>query len=122
MRDQFWTILGYSLVQVNYVGSSGYGKEYMNMLNLRWGVNDIADAASCVQYLAEEGLIDPKRVGVTGHLAGGYATMQALGKFPDTWAAGIVESGFQICKLCSMKPTNSSFSTCSRFALRLALL
>lgn len=63
------------------------------MLNLRCCVNDIADAASCVHHLAEEGLIDPKKVGVTGHLAGGYATMQAFGKFRDTWAAGIVESG-----------------------------
>ena len=50
MRDQFWTTQGYALVQVNYVGSSGYGKEYINLLNLQWGVSDVADAISCVEY------------------------------------------------------------------------
>ena len=93
MRDQFWTTRGYALVQVNYVGSSGYGKDYTNLLNLQWGVSDIADAVSCVEYLTNEGLIDPQRVGITGHSAGGYATMQALCKYPDVWAAGIAESG-----------------------------
>lgn len=44
MRDQFWTTRGHALVQVNYVGSSGYCKEYINLLNLQWGVNDVADA------------------------------------------------------------------------------
>ena len=93
MRDQFWTTRGYALVQVNYVGSSGYGKDYANLLNLQWGISDVADAVSCVEYLAGEGLIDPKRVGITGHSAGGYATAQALCKYPDVWAAGIAESG-----------------------------
>jgi dipeptidyl aminopeptidase/acylaminoacyl peptidase len=93
LRDQFWITRGYALVQVNYVGSSGYGKDYIDLLNLQWGVSDIADAVSCVEYLAKEGLIDPKRVGITGHSAGGYATMQALCKYPDVWAAGIAESG-----------------------------
>ena len=50
MRDQFWTTQGYALVQVNYVGTSGYGKEYINLLNLQWGVSDVADAISCVEY------------------------------------------------------------------------
>src|SRR5271163_4938197 len=67
MRDQFWTTRGYALAQVNYVGSSGYGKEYINLLNLQWCVNDVADAVSCVEYLAKEGLIGPSRVGITGH-------------------------------------------------------
>jgi hypothetical protein len=53
MRDQFWTTRGHALVQVNYVGSSGYCKEYINLLNLQWGVNDVADAVSCVEYLGK---------------------------------------------------------------------
>ena len=93
MRDQFWTTRGYSVVQVNYVGSAGYGREYMRLLDYQWGVSDIADAASCVHYLAEKKLIDPSRVGITGHSAGGYATMQALCMYPDLFAAGISESG-----------------------------
>ena len=56
------------------------------------------------EYLAKNWLIDPKRVGTTGHTAGGYATTQALCKYPNVWAAGIAESASRICKLCSMKP------------------
>ncbi len=93
LRDQYWTTRGYALVQINYVGSSGYGKQYASLLRGQWGVADIADAASAVDYLAEQGLIDRKRVGITGLSAGGYATMQALAVYPDIFAAGVAESG-----------------------------
>lgn len=93
LRDQYWTTRGYALVQINYVGSSGYGKEYASLLNSQWGVADIADAASAVDYLASQGLIDRKAVGITGLSAGGYATMQALAVYPDIFAAGVAESG-----------------------------
>jgi poly(3-hydroxybutyrate) depolymerase len=53
----------------------------------------VADAVSCVEDLAKEGLIDLNRVGIAGHSAGGYATMQALCEYPDVWTAGIAESG-----------------------------
>lgn len=93
LRDQYWTTRGYALVQINYVGSSGYGKMYANLLNTQWGVADIADAASAVDHLASRGLIDRNRVGITGLSAGGYATMQALAVYPDIFAAGVAESG-----------------------------
>ena len=93
MRDTFLTTRGYALVQVNYVGSTGYGKKYASLLDEQWGVSDIADTVSCVEYLAKEGLIDKSRVGLTGHSAGGYATMQGLAVYPDVWACGVAESG-----------------------------
>ena len=93
MRDQFWTTRGYALVQLNYVGSTGYGKDYVSLLDRQWGISDIADAVSCVEYLAKEGFVDPKRIGITGHSAGGYATMQAMAVYHDIWRAGIAESG-----------------------------
>jgi dipeptidyl aminopeptidase/acylaminoacyl peptidase len=93
LRDQFWTTRGYAVVQVNYVGSSGFGREYMRALDGQWGVADIADAVSCVEYLVKEGKVDGKRVGITGHSAGGYATMLAMGVYPDIWCCGIAESG-----------------------------
>jgi hypothetical protein len=101
-------------VQVNCVGSSGYGKEYINLLNFQRGVSDVADAVSCVEYLVKEGLIDPNRVGITGHSASGYVVRVSgcLGRRDS----GI--GGFLICKLWLMKPTNSSLSTCSRHASR----
>ena len=76
MRDAFLTTRGYAVVQVNYVGSTGYGKEYIASLDGNWGKSDIGDAVSCVEYLAKEGMIDRNRVAITGHSAGGYATMQ----------------------------------------------
>jgi dipeptidyl aminopeptidase/acylaminoacyl peptidase len=93
LRDQYWTSRGYALVQVNYVGSTGYGREYVKLLNAQWGVSDIADCASCIDYLAEQGLIDRSRVGITGGSAGGYATLQALCMYPKVYAAGVSEYG-----------------------------
>ena len=75
LRDAFLYTRGYAVVQINYRGSAGYGKRYAALLKENWGVRDIADAVSCVGYLAKEGLIDKSRVGLTGHSAGGYATM-----------------------------------------------
>ena len=93
MRDQFWTTRGYAVVQVNYVGSSGFGRDYIRLLNGQWGIEDIADAPSCVDYLVKEGLVDGKRVGITGHSAGGYFTMHAMCMYPDIFRCGVAESG-----------------------------
>ena len=92
LRDQYWTSRGFALVQVNYVGSTGYGKKYIRLLDTYMGVSDIADAASCVDFLAEKGLIDRRRVGVTGHSAGGFCTLQAVTHYPDLYCAGVAES------------------------------
>ena len=93
MRDAFLTTRGYALVQVNYVGSTGYGKKYASLLDEQMGVSDIADCVSCVQYLVQKGLIDKRRVALTGHSAGGFATMQGMAVYPDVWACGVAESG-----------------------------
>ena len=72
------------------------------MLKGYWGDEnhgDIADALAGVRFLAQQGLIDAKRVGITGHSAGGYSTLQALAKFPDVWACGVAESGISDMKL-----------------------
>ncbi|UKZ78772.1 hypothetical protein TrVFT333_006517 [Trichoderma virens FT-333] len=78
LRDQALTTRGYAVLQVNYVGSTGYGKKYRQLLNGQWGVSDIADAVSAVDYLARQNLIDRQRVGLTGHSAGGFLTMQGM--------------------------------------------
>ncbi|KAL1895505.1 hypothetical protein Sste5346_005314 [Sporothrix stenoceras] len=90
---QYWTSRGYAYVMVNHVGSTGYGRAYRSLLNGKWGAADIDDAASCVQYLREQGLVDPSRVGIVGESAGGYAVMQAVYLFPDLWTAGIALYG-----------------------------
>lgn len=93
LRDHALTTRGYALLQINYVGSSGYGRPYRRLLTTQWGVSDIADAVSGVEYLSKQGLIDISRVGLTGHSAGGYATMLGLAMYPSVWACGVAESG-----------------------------
>lgn len=117
MRDAFLTTRGYALVQVNYVGSTGYGKKYASLLDQQMGVSDIADGVSCVEYLANEGLIDKSRVALTGHSAGGFATMQGMAVYPDVWACGVAESG--ISDMSALRAeTHASLS----FLLKLAPL
>ncbi|KAJ5924068.1 hypothetical protein N7466_008255 [Penicillium verhagenii] len=88
-KTQYWTSRGYAYVLVNHVGSTGYGRAYRALLDGAWGEAEIADAASCVSYLALEGVIDVTKVGIVGESAGGYSVMQALYTYPDIWAAGI---------------------------------
>ncbi|KKK21768.1 hypothetical protein ARAM_001691 [Aspergillus rambellii] len=89
LATQFWTSRGYAYVLVNHVGSTGYGRGYRALLDGEWGVADIADAASCVAYLASERLIDAAKVGIVGESAGGYAVLQALYTYPEIWTAGV---------------------------------
>ena len=89
MAWQYWTARGYAYAAVNYAGSSGYSRAYRQLLDGQWGVADVGDAASCVEHLASAGLIDKTRVGITGGSAGGYAYLQALSTYPDTFAGGV---------------------------------
>lgn len=98
LRDQALTTRGYAVLQVNYVGSTGYGKKYRQLLNGQWGVSDIADAVSAVEYLTREGMIDRQRVGLTGHSAGGFVTMQGMVLYPNVWKTAVAESGISDLK------------------------
>ncbi|KEF51277.1 uncharacterized protein A1O9_12627 [Exophiala aquamarina CBS 119918] len=80
LRDHALTTRGYALLQVNYVGGSGYGRSYRGLVATQWGVSDIADAVSGIEYLAKQGLIDISRVGLTGHSAGGVRHDAGVGE------------------------------------------
>lgn len=69
---------GYAIADVNYGGSTGYGREYRNRLRGSWGVVDVDDVSNAAKYLAEQGLADPKRLCISGGSAGGYTTLAAL--------------------------------------------
>ncbi len=84
---QFWTSRGFAFVDINYGGSSGYGRAYRKRLEGKWGVVDLADTVACVRYLAQQGLIDPDKVAIRGGSAGGYTTLAALA-FSDVFKAG----------------------------------
>ncbi|MCP4571696.1 MAG: S9 family peptidase [bacterium] len=87
---QFLANRGYAVMQVNYRGSTGYGKDYMNAGNKEWGIgamqHDITDA---VQYLVDEGIADPAKVGIFGGSYGGYATLAGVTFTPDLFACGV---------------------------------
>ncbi|MGZ5383980.1 MAG: S9 family peptidase [Acidimicrobiia bacterium] len=84
---QFWTSRGFALVDVNYRGSTGYGRAYRNALRGEWGVMDTDDCIAAAAYLAEQGLVDKDRMAIRGGSAGGYTTLCAL-TFHDEFAAG----------------------------------
>jgi len=86
---QYFTTRGIGVVDVNYRGSTGYGREYRRLLNGRWGESDWQDCVSAAQYLAEQGEADPARTWVEGGSAGGYVVFCALVFDPTSFAAGV---------------------------------
>ncbi len=89
---QFWTSRGFGVVDVNYGGSTGYGREYRSRLKGSWGLVDVADSVNAVQALAASGRIDPQRACIRGGSAGGYTTLAAL-TFRDVFKAGASHYG-----------------------------
>ena len=84
---QFWTSRGFAVVDVNYGGSTGYGRAYRERLDGTWGVTDVDDCVHAALYLADRGLADRARLAIRGGSAGGYTTLAAL-TFRDVFAAG----------------------------------
>jgi dipeptidyl aminopeptidase/acylaminoacyl peptidase len=75
---QFWTSRGFAVVDVNYRGSTGYGRNYRDDLRRNWGVVDVEDCIAAARYLVERGDVDAKRLVIRGPSAGGYTTLRAL--------------------------------------------
>jgi dipeptidyl aminopeptidase/acylaminoacyl peptidase len=87
LSTQFWTSRGFAVVDVDYGGSTGYGRAYRERLNGQWGVVDLQDCVNAARHLVAEGKADPERLLITGGSAGGYTTICAL-TFTDAFAAG----------------------------------
>ncbi|XP_020704574.1 uncharacterized protein LOC110115629 [Dendrobium catenatum] len=87
LNIQYWTSRGWAFVDVNYGGSTGYGREYRERLLGQWGVVDVNDCCQCARFLVEEGKVDKKRLCITGRSAGGYTTLACLA-FTETFKAG----------------------------------
>ncbi len=75
---QFWTSRGFAVLDVNYGGSTGYGRAYRELLNGNWGIVDVEDCEYGARYLIDMGYVDPKKTAITGGSAGGYTTLAAL--------------------------------------------
>ena len=89
---QYWTSRGIAVLDVNYGGSTGFGREYRQRLYGEWGVVDVDDCANGALHLAKRGLVDGDRLAITGGSAGGYTTLCAL-TFRDDFAAGASHYG-----------------------------
>jgi dipeptidyl aminopeptidase/acylaminoacyl peptidase len=85
----FWTQRGIGVVDVNYRGSTGFGRDYRRLLEGRWGEIDWQDCVAAARHLAERGEADPDRTWVEGGSAGGYVVFCSLTFEPDSFAAGV---------------------------------
>jgi dipeptidyl aminopeptidase/acylaminoacyl peptidase len=89
---QYWTSRGFGVVDVDYGGSTGYGREYRQRLVGSWGIVDIDDCVAAARWLADRGLVDGERMVIRGGSAGGYTTLAAL-TFRHVFAAGASHYG-----------------------------
>jgi dipeptidyl aminopeptidase/acylaminoacyl peptidase len=87
LEIQFWTSRGFGVVDVNYGGSTGYGRRYRERLKGRWGILDVDDCMAAARFLVERGDADAGRLAIRGGSAGGYTTLCAL-TFRDLFSAG----------------------------------
>jgi dipeptidyl aminopeptidase/acylaminoacyl peptidase len=89
---QYWTSRGFAVVDVNYGGSTGYGRAYRRQLDAAWGIVDLDDCVAAAEWLASQGRVAADRLAIRGGSAGGYTTLAALA-FRDTFAAGASHYG-----------------------------
>jgi dipeptidyl aminopeptidase/acylaminoacyl peptidase len=92
LSKQLMTSRGIAIVDVDYGGSTGYGREYRQRLDGQWGIVDVDDTVAAARFLVERGDVDPDRLVIEGGSAGGYTTLAALA-FRDVFAAGISHYG-----------------------------
>ncbi len=86
---QFLANRGYAVLSMNFRGSTGYGKQFLNAGNRQWGEKMQDDITWGVKHLIEQGIADPKRVAIMGGSYGGYATLAGVAFTPDLYAAGV---------------------------------
>ena len=89
---QYWTSRGFAVLDVNYGGSTGYGRQYRERLDRKWGIVDVDDCVNGARYLVDRGEVDGKRLIITGGSAGGYTTLCAL-TFRNAFKAGASHFG-----------------------------
>jgi dipeptidyl aminopeptidase/acylaminoacyl peptidase len=87
LKIQYWTSRGFAVVDINYRGSTGFGRDYRDALNGAWGLADIEDTQYAIKFLTTQQKVDPQRCIIRGSSAGGYTVLSAL-TFTDTFKAG----------------------------------
>jgi dipeptidyl aminopeptidase/acylaminoacyl peptidase len=87
LSTQYWTSRGFAVLDVNYGGSTGFGRAYRQLLTGRWGIVDVEDCIAGARHLVDQGLADAGRLAIRGGSAGGYTTLAALA-FHDVFSVG----------------------------------
>jgi dipeptidyl aminopeptidase/acylaminoacyl peptidase len=105
---QYLTTRGIAVAEVNYRGSTGYGRAYRDRLKGEWGVLDVVDCVNCAEYLADAGRVDRDRLAIDGGSAGGFAALCAL-CFHDTFDAGV--SFFGVADLAALAEHTHEFES-----------
>lgn len=88
LKIQYWTSRGFAVADINYRGSTGYGRHYRQLLHKHWGVSDVEDVCAAAQFLVDQGLVNSQQLVIKGNSAGGYTTLAAL-TFSSTFTAGV---------------------------------
>lgn len=104
----FWTSRGFALVDVNYGGSTGYGRAYRELLHQAWGIVDVEDCVAAARHLAGRGLVDARRMAIRGASASGFTTLCAL-IFHDVFKAGA--SYFGVSDLAGLDADTHKFES-----------
>lgn len=108
LKTQYWTSRGFAVLDVDYSGSSGYGRAYRERLDGQWGVRDVEDVIAGARYLGESGRADPSKLAISGGSAGGYTVLMALAT-SDVFAAGGCHYG--ICDLAQLLKFTHKFES-----------
>jgi dipeptidyl aminopeptidase/acylaminoacyl peptidase len=111
---QYWTSRGFAVADVDYRGSTGYGRRYREALQGRWGIADLDDVVACARFLASDARadadrVDPARLAIRGGSAGGYTTLAALTFRPGVFAAGA--SHYGVADLAALAADTHSFES-----------
>ncbi len=104
---QFFTTRGWGVLAVNYLGSSGYGRDYREGLNSRWGEADVADVGSAADYLVEKRGVAPERMVLFGGSAGGYTVLLALARYPGRFRGAVCR--FPVTRPAELRRTTHRF-------------
>ena len=89
LQAQFFASQGFAYLELNYRGSTGYGRSYRQALYGQWGLVDVEDAVAAARFLAESGRADPTRLGIMGGSAGGYTVLMTLATHAGIYRAGV---------------------------------
>lgn len=108
LAKQYWTTRGFAVVDVDYGGSTGYGRAYRELLKNNWGVVDVEDAVAAARHLADIGRADVDKLAIRGGSAGGFTTLAAL-CFHDVFGAGC--SMFGVADLAALAADTHKFES-----------